>query len=83
MLLQVSCPALRCALTPQQHVDPSLTFGFYVKDEADLSDLCDRLTTMNQALGGYPAISVAEKKSVPAADLNFDETEDDDGVILI
>ena len=82
MLLQVPCSALLFAHR-LQHVDPSLTFGFYVKDEADLADLCERLTTMNQALGGYPAISVADKRSFPAPDLNFDEMEDDDGVILV
>ena len=43
-------------------IDASLTFGFYVKDQADLMDLADSLQKSNTSMKGYPAISVAEQR---------------------
>lgn len=75
-------------------IDASLTFGFYVKDTADLMDLADSLQKSNTCMRGYPAISVAEQRrsseaamhdvggEAAAAGLGEDD-DDDDGFSLI
>ena len=51
-----------CRRMPLHDVDPSLTFGFYLKSAGDLVELADSLSKSNASLKGYPAISVAQRR---------------------
>jgi hypothetical protein len=82
---------------PLADIDASLTFGFYVNDEADLLQLADSISKSNASMQGYPAISVAAHRTLIPHEQGVlgagqggahggsaeEEQEDDDGFSLI
>ena len=95
--LHLSWHTNTCRRMPLADIDASLTFGFYVNDEADLLQLADSISKSNASMQGYPAISVAAHRAVVPHEQGMqgagpegavggsieEEQEDDDGFSLI
>lgn len=62
-------------------IDASLTFGFYCRDEDDLDSLCEGIENINQSLGGYPVVSVAEDRQHYDSQNAWDQDDDDEGCL--